>query len=252
MSEVDAAAKGASGAETARRTVRLLEALARHQPVKLDALGDLVGLNKSTSYRLMRVLQEEGFAERMQGGGYRIGPALTGLAALISPQAYPYESTRPILRALADRTTETVTLHRRAGDLGLIVFGVESDAHALRQLALVGEAVPLVQGCSGRAILAGLDEPTVTAVAERAGQPADSLRAAVAQVVERGYALSHGENHPGVRGIAVPVPGGHEAPLALTISGPDARWTEDRALAARDMLTEAAADLARHLASTAT
>src|ERR1035438_4025839 len=75
------------GAETARRTVRVLTALAARQPIGLDELAKVVGLNKNTTYRLLRVLQEEGYSERLPQGGYRLGPAAAALSSDRPPAA---------------------------------------------------------------------------------------------------------------------------------------------------------------------
>ena len=247
-------ASRASGAETARRTVRLLAALAALQPIKLDALGDAVGLSKSTTYRLMRVLQEEDYAERVAGGGYQIGPAFVGLTTLVTPQTHLLELARPVLRELAEATSETATLHRRAGDLGVLVLGAESELHALRQVTRIGEASALVLGCSGNAILVQLDGTTVDAVIERSGLVAEErieLRARLAEIVDRGFAESEGANHPGVSGIAVPIrwpgPGAHA--MSLAVSGPMHRWTRERSRLFVGPLVEAAERLSTQFAA---
>ena len=134
------------GAETARRTVRLLEALAAREPIGLEELSEAVGLNRSTTYRLLRVLQEEGYSERLPQGGYRLGPAV---AALVSGIPLPEEmlgATKPALQELAEITGETVTVHRRVGDKVVLYFGVESEQHVLRLVIRVGDTNSLLVG----------------------------------------------------------------------------------------------------------
>jgi len=235
----------ARGAETARRTLRLLEALVAHQPIKLESLTAEVGLNKSTTYRLLRVLQEERYAERLESGGYRLGPAFLALAETSLPGTHFYESAAPIVRELAEATEETVTLHRRVGDLSILVYGAESGQHVLRQVARVGEACPLVRGCSALTILAYLPEDTIEAIAARSDADRTALLERLATIRSDGHAISQGENHPGVTGIAMPI----RAPvleMSVTISGPDSRWTPTRALSFRPHLATAATALSRH------
>ncbi|MER5671879.1 IclR family transcriptional regulator [Pseudonocardia alni] len=228
------------GAETARRTVRLLQALSARQPVLLEELCEVVGLNRSTTYRLVRVLQEEEFVERLpRGGGYRLGPAVAALTgrAPLSPELLA--EARPALQELAEATGETVCLHRRVGDSVVLCLGVESERHVLRHVIRIGDAHPLVRGSAGSSILAHLDD--AAEVVDRAGMPAPERRAlerALREVVERGYATSHGENHPGLYGFAAPVVPltGGEPELAVSVSGPDQRWGEDDALVHADAL----------------
>lgn len=236
------------GAETARRTLRLLEALAAHQPVGLEDVAALVGLNKSTAYRLLRVLQEEGYCERLPQGGYRLGGAVAALATRTAVPAATLEAMRPVLQELAESTAETVTLHRRAGETAVLAVGVESEQHVLRQVVRVGETTPLTRGCAGIAILASLPAGDRDEVVEHAGgsEARSVLRTRITEALTDGYAVSRAANHPGVLGIATAVPGadGAGAELSLAVSGPESRWTRDRAVEHADRLREAAARLA--------
>jgi DNA-binding IclR family transcriptional regulator len=221
------------GGETARRAFRLLEALAASGPPRgLDELAAAVGLTKSTAYRLLRVLQEESYIERVSAGGYQIGSRLVALAAAALPQLDVYAAARPVLHGLAVRTGETVTLHRRAGDLGILVLAAESEQHSVRRVATIGEANPLHRGCSGLAILAGLPAADREEVLRR-GVPEDGRAAhrdALAGIRDAGHAISHGENHPGVNGIARALPAtvGTATATSIAISGPAQRWTPER------------------------
>ncbi len=236
------------GAETARRTLRLLEALAAHQPVGLDEVAGLVGLNKSTAYRLLRVLQEEGYCERLPQGGYRLGSAVAALATRAAVPAATLEAMRPVLQELAESTAETVTVHRRAGDLVVLSLGVESEQHVLRQVVRVGETTPLTRGCAGIAILASLPAGDRDEVVEHAGgsEARSVLRTRIAEALTDGFAVSRAANHPGVLGIAMAFPGadGAGAELSIAVSGPDSRWTRDRAVQHAEQLRRCAARLA--------
>jgi IclR family acetate operon transcriptional repressor len=241
------AATRTEGGDTARRALRLLEAVAAaSSPAGLQDLADAVGLSKSTAYRLLRVLQEESYVTRADSGGYRIGTRLMGLAAEVMPRADVFAGARPMLRALADLSGETATLHLRAGDEAILVLGAESD-YELRRAARLGSATPLHRGASGQAILAYLPAHEIAAILDRAGDTVrgDEIDRALAAVRADGYALSQAANHPGLLGIAVPVltPSEHAA-ASVAISGPADRWTARRAMAFAELLTERCARLA--------
>nr|WP_281376511.1 helix-turn-helix domain-containing protein [Actinomycetospora corticicola] len=227
--------------------MRLLEALAAHQPVGLDEVAGLVGLNKSTAYRLLRVLQEEGYCERLPQGGYRLGGAVASLATRTTVPAARLEAMRPVLQELAESTAETVTVHRRAGDVVVLSLGVESEQHVLRQVVRIGETTPLTRGCAGIAILASLPAGDRDEVVEHAGSEARAvLRTRIAEALTDGFAVSRAANHPGVLGIAMAVPGadGAGAELSIAVSGPDSRWTRDRAVQHAEQLRRCALRLA--------
>ncbi|MFF2511860.1 IclR family transcriptional regulator [Streptomyces sp. NPDC058086] len=235
------------GGDTARRALRLLEAVAAaSSPAALQDLADTVGLSKSTAYRLLRVLQEEEYVTRADAGGYRVGARLMGLAAEVMPRADVFAGARPMLRSLADLSGETATLHLRAGDEAVLVLGAESD-YELRRAARIGSATPLYRGASGQAILAFLPDPEIIAIMRRAGEAAhaEEVERALASVRTNGYALSQAANHPGLLGIAVPVlTTSLQAVASVAISGPSDRWTARRATAIADLLTERCARLA--------
>jgi IclR family transcriptional regulator, acetate operon repressor len=224
------------GAETARRTCELLRMLGEHQPVGLDDLVVRTGWNRSTTYRLLRVLAEEGFAQRLPQGGYRLGDAVTALAGQAPVRPEAVSAARPVLAGLAEATGETVGLHQRHGDLVALVSGVESERHVLRYVLRPGESNPLVIGCAGQAVLAALDEPDRRGIVERAGLGPElrrELEERLRAVAEYGYASSLGANHPGLFGVAAAVPGHDGGPVrwSVSVSGPEGRWTPRRAAA---------------------
>jgi IclR family transcriptional regulator, acetate operon repressor len=229
------------GAETARRTVRLLAALAARQPALLDELCAAVGLNKNTTYRLLRVLQEEGYAERLPRGGYRLGPAVAELVRGIPASPDLVEAARPSLRELAEITGETAALHRRAGDTVMMCVGVESEQHSLRYVIRDGDSDSLVSCSAGNAILAFAGEPDRAAVIARGGlRPAQrrALERHLDEVAGRGYVASPGTHHAGLFVVAAPVlPADGEPPgFSVSVSGPEHRWTEQAAAGHVDAL----------------
>jgi DNA-binding IclR family transcriptional regulator len=233
------------GGETARRALRLIEVVVTAgAPVALGELVELVGLSKSTCYRLVRVLQDERYLDRAESGGYAIGSRLVGIAAAVLPQAAAYQAARPALRALVEAVGETATLHVRSGSRSVLVLGVESRDQVLRRAATVGETAWLGRGSSGQAILAHLapsDADPIIGQADDAG----SLRAALAAAVKDGYALSYGANHPGVHGIAAPVRSAFTAGggMSVAVSGPADRWTGDRMRACAPRLLKTCEEL---------
>jgi IclR family transcriptional regulator, acetate operon repressor len=233
------------GAETARRALRLMEAVVTvGEPIGLAELAELVGLSRSTCYRLVRVLQDELYLERLDSGGYRVGSRLVGVAAAVLSQSSVYTAARPALRVLADAAGETATLHVRSGNRAVLVMGVESTEQALRRAATIGESTPLTRGSSGQAILAHLHKTEAGPIVARAEDPA-ALRAALNDIRAAGYALSYGANHAGVHGIAAPIPSTFRAgaPVSVAVSGPGNRWDEERMRAFSARLIETCGEL---------
>jgi IclR family acetate operon transcriptional repressor len=84
--------------------------------------------------------------------------------------------------------------------------------------------------------------------AQTAGTITDpaALQAEIALIRARGYALDEGEMEIGVRCVAVGLPGA--APMAVSVSGPAARMTDDLITAAVSALRGAAEQLRTQLA----
>lgn len=81
----DRRSAGAAGGDvkTLRKSLELLEALARTQPVGVVELARELGIPKSRASRFLNTLAEAGYAERLSDGRLVLGPKvleLTGAA----------------------------------------------------------------------------------------------------------------------------------------------------------------------------
>jgi DNA-binding IclR family transcriptional regulator len=215
--------------------------------MSVDDLAQAVGLSRSTAYRLLRVLEDELYVVHQPPLGYRLGSRLVGLAAAALPEFDLYVAVRPVLRELSHDSGETVTLHRRVGDLSILVLGEENQAQSLRRVAHLGEASLLVRGAAGQAILAHLDQEEAAQIIARTVIDEDrrSLLTSLSRIRDLGCAVSHGANHPGVNGIAATIRSteGRSDSTSIAVSGPATRWTDERMLAFATRLNEACEQL---------
>jgi IclR family acetate operon transcriptional repressor len=249
---------GIEGAETARRAGRLLEIVATAGgPASLDWIGEEAGLSKSTAYRLLRALQEEGWLERSGRQGYRVGRRLARLAAAIDPGRGLAERAQPWLGSLAARTSETASLNIRHGNWAVTIAGAQSSRHALHRAVQIGHRMPLARGCTGLAILAWLppaeqQEITRDLLAGHHIVPANThgLAARLERITGEGFVISAEENHPGVAAVAAPVFLGTDGPVtaSLVVGGPIERWTRPLIMECVPDLLHACAQLSASLA----
>jgi IclR family transcriptional regulator, acetate operon repressor len=251
---------GIEGAETARRAGRLLEIVATAgRPAPLEWIGAQAGLSKSTTYRLLRALQDEGWLERAGRAGYQVGGRLIRLAAAIDPGRDIAERARPWLESLAALTAETASLNLRDGPWAVSVAGAESNRHALHRAVQVGHRTPLGRGCTGLAIMAWLpaaeqERVTRELAADAHLSPADvaGLGRRLSAIVRDGFVRSAEENHPGLAAVAAPVFIGPRGPVvgSIAIGGPVGRWTRAAIDASVPDLLRACAELSASLAET--
>ncbi len=202
--------------------------------VTLTEIAKVAGLPKSSAFRYMLTLEEQGFLERdPTSGTYRAGVAFQG-AWVQEPQLLARRA-QPHLERLRDQTQETVSLGLLNGDqVGYLM--VLDSPQALRLAPHAGDRDPLHATALGKAIAAGLPEGQVRALLARVGLPplteqtitdADAWLADLEVVRYRGYALEDGEHHLEGRGVAVPVPGTVAA--AIGLSAPASRLPLRRA-----------------------
>ena len=125
----------------------------------------------------------------------------------------------------------------------------------MRTFTEVGNRVELHCTGVGKALLAAVPPAqagqligAAPLVAQTAGTITDpaALHAEIALIRARGYALDEGEMEIGVRCVAVGLPG--SAPMAVSVSGPAARMTDDLVTSAVSALRTAAGQLRRQLA----
>jgi DNA-binding IclR family transcriptional regulator len=212
----------------------------RSRGVGVQQVANVLGVHKSTASRLMRSLVAHGYAvpNPRSARGFRLGPAVQVHQRLTLRERRLRELAHPFLEELAEATGECAHAAVAAGDCALVIDDVEAD-HPLRGVAGEGRHVPLHCTSAGKCLLAfGLAEipsglPARTA---RTITDEDVLRAQLAEIERRGWALDDEENQGGVRCISAPIFDGRgQAIGCVGIDGPAAHLTARRldALAGR-------------------
>jgi DNA-binding IclR family transcriptional regulator len=229
------------------RAAELLAAVAAApEPETAPALADACALNRSTAWRILATLEHHGLVERdPDSSRYRLGVAVLKLAAAAGHEPL-VRLAHPILRRLADATGETVNLAvaRRLE----LVYADQVQARHVMAPNWLGHAVPLHATSTGKAFLAALPNAEIDALAlERftdttITDPA-ALRAELATVRERGYAVSHGELEAALWGVSAAALDAAGRPAAVvSVWGADAR-VRDRLDALGTACAAAAAEL---------
>lgn len=179
-------------------------------PRSLTEISQETGLALSTTHRLLKELEEWDALQRDAQGRYQIGIRLWELGQHAGRQVR--EIARPLLQDLYSLTQETVHIAIREGTDVLYIDRVYG-SRRVPQASRVGGRLPLHATAVGKAILAHEEEWLRDAVL---AQPLESrtpsthvdpvaLRAELAVVRARGYALTVDEVRVGTASIAVPV-----------------------------------------------
>lgn len=188
--------------KTADQALVLLAYVAEHGPLGTTELARRLQMHRTVVHRLLATLQGRGFIRRV-GGTYLPGTALLHLAQFVEPELIA--ASRPILGDLAQEFGETFILTALQGSHEAIQIEQAVGSHHFMRVQLTrGFRHSLAKGASGRSILAFSDESVIAQALEQSDDP-DLLSQQLADVRERGYAVSRGDLSPGVHGMSVPI-----------------------------------------------
>ncbi len=199
---VEAAPRG--GVEAVERALALLDALGQAgRPLQLRELAARTGLPKATIMRVAASLERFGYAQKVAGGAYWLGPSLWRLGSVFRQQLDLEPEVRPALQALVDETGESASFWVRQGSERVCLYRVNAPRSA-RSHVDEGELSPLDRGSAGHVI------------AHHAGL----ATALGATLVRDGVVVTLGERDPDVASVSAPVfgPGG-QCLGALTVAG---------------------------------
>ena len=226
-----------SGIGVLDKAVGVLHTIAE-SPCGLAELCERTALPRATAYRLAAALEVHRLLARDDDGRWRLGPAITELAAQIDDPLLA--ASAAVMPALRETTGESVQLYRREGTSRVCVAALEPSA-GLRDTVPVGARLPMTAGSGAKVLLAYSDAATQKAVLPTA-KFTDRV---LAEVRRRGWAQSVAEREPGVASVSAPVRDSRGVVIAaISVSGPidrigrrpGARWAADL-LSAAEALT---------------
>lgn len=221
----------------------------------VSTIGRELGISKAVVYRILQSLVSREVLVT-DPDGYRLGPAAVALGASALRRSDARTAAAPVLRRLRDETGETTTLSGLVGDERVYLDQFESGAE-IKMTVEAGRRFPLHAGSSGKAILAHLPEDRRAAVlsgelgalTERTVTDRAALRDELAAIAEDGVAVSLGERQVGAGSVAAPLIGPDgEVHGAISVCGPEHRFSPDKIERYRELVRAATAEIARNWA----
>lgn len=203
------------------RMVEILDVLAgRPDGASISDLVGVVGVPRTTVYRILNTLQDHGLIRRAHSGNYSLGPKFTHLASKMSGSDPGYDLAAiatPHLERLSGALGEGAKLNVMENGQLLVLAAVQGQ----RPYALgvrPGQRMPLHAGAAGKVLLAFVPESAREPVIDRelvrftARTIADrrQLLAELKRIRKRGWADDKGEFMLSILAFAAPVraPGG--------------------------------------------
>jgi DNA-binding IclR family transcriptional regulator len=217
--------------------LRLLMMFQESEVVRVAEVGRQLGVARSTSHRLLQILQAQKFVEQdPETRGYRVGSELVALAISLTRGLDLRTVARPIMTELVERLGETVLLSVLRGPDIFFIDSIET-TRALRIGSRTGMTRPAHATAAGRVMLAALDRDdllglypdgdlaslTPGTVATR-----DELEQILEEVRRVGYATSISESESDMAAVATAVrDSGGRVVSALAIAAPPSRLDDD-------------------------
>lgn len=185
--------------------------------------------SRSSTYRYLQVLRRRGLIqEEGTPGQYRLGPAILALARGGSGLPDLAAVADPVLRDLAAASGESVLLTCRNDRRVRVLASVDS-RQTIRVAIDAAQNSPLHVGSFGKLHMAHLRDAEIDLLLAdpAAGLDPVAVRAELAQIRAKGYAVSDSEVELGMRSVSAAIlgPDGMLA-AALTVAGPRFRLTK--------------------------
>jgi IclR family acetate operon transcriptional repressor len=247
------------GVQSLHRSLDLVEVVAaRGGHLTIGEIAAATDVPLPTVHRLLRTLVDRGYMRQLPNRRYALGFRLVPLGAAAASTVGA--DTGSVLGRLVDALGETANLAVLSGSHAEYVAQVPS-RHTMRMFTEVGRRVDLHSTGVGKALLAQMDDDQALAIVRRAGlgrhtdhtlvSEAD-LVADLHEVRSRGYALDEQEQEAGVRCVAMIVEREQMPWMAVSVSGPVTRMTDDLVDRAVPLLRHAGRALASRLHGTDT
>ena len=200
---------------------------------RLEDIYPIVGLNKSTTHRLLKSLVSSGLAfQNPLNRNYYLGPLFLRLSSnpAVSHQMLILSSIDE-LRQLRDSSDETSMITIPNGNQRLVLKEVCSKQKIALSLG-DGNTAPIYVGSAGRTILAQYTDKELNKILGKIRvdpvglspiKDKNLLRKEINKIRKKGFGTSLGENHPDAAGISVPVKG-YFFPVSLCVMGLKGRF----------------------------
>ena len=238
-----------NGTQAVDRAARLLaEVVHSADPMTFTELSGTTGLAKSTTSRLLLALERNGLVRRDDHGRFLPGEMFVSFAWRGGAQAGLVAVAQPFLERLGKATGETINLGVVSGGQVEQIAQVDS-TYLIGGTNWIGMSVPLHCSALGKVLLAyGAAQPGPLDKLERRTAKTitteAALRAELAGVRARGYAVTDEELEPGLVAVAAPIYGyDGNVVAALSVSGPASRMARDGLATAASQCAEEAAGL---------
>lgn len=222
--------------QATRTSFELIEALRRADGAGVRELAARLSIPKSTVHDHLRTLTEMGYVVQVDGV-YRPSLRFLEIGGETRKRMSIHQVAKPELQKLAIETGDHANLMVEENGYGVFLSKAEGQQTVTLD-TYAGMRVHLHTTALGKSMLAFMDDERRRAILDDHGLPAvteytisdeETLRAELAEIRERGYAVDDEERVKGMRCVAAPVIDTDGTVLAaVSVSSPKSRMRGDR------------------------
>src|ERR1017187_10775576 len=246
------------GVPAVERALKLLELSASsHVGINLPAVGEALGIAKSSSHRLIYTLLSHGYLQRTQNERrYILGTRARDSASITDADLQLGALCAPFAEELSKRVALTVLMGIRRGPEGVIIFKANSPMDEYPG-AWIGHHFDLHCTAMGKALIAYLPIRELKEIFLHASLvpytpftlcSRKDLSANLAEVRARGFSLNTEESAIGGRGLAAPILNHIDRVVAsICVRGSTAVFTANRVASCGKEVISTATRISREL-----
>ena len=145
--------------KTLRRSLAVLKCFNSNETEMSGArIAQKLGIHRTTAYRILTVLDDEGFIKRVnRTGHYKIGPEFFVLGSLYLNSVDLNTTAEPVIKTMNYITNEAVSVS--VFDRGNVVVVMKEESRkAFRYAVHIGSVIPAYASAMGKAFLSELGE----------------------------------------------------------------------------------------------
>jgi IclR family acetate operon transcriptional repressor len=245
-----------TGVRSVLTGMRVLERLSEPGVVGVSELARDLGLPKSSVQRMLRTLQEGGWATEVEGQTTRwtLTPKMFQLGQRHQAGHDLRAIALPVMERLREETRETIHLAALKGDSVFVLECLDSP-QPVRAHVSPGMLIPLLASANGHALISTWSDEEIEEVVSRGLTTYTSFTmadtatviSAIKQARINGYAVNDQQWREGVHAVAAPIVVSGVGVAGIGISTPVNRMSPERQEKYGRMLVEAATAIAHGL-----
>ncbi len=226
--------------QVADKIFLVMETLAQNGPMGLLEISTQLGLNKTTTHRILSSLHYTGYVtQNTENAKYSLSLKILELGNKVLEKMDIIDITSPYLRQLTEFSGETVHLVQLDGINAIYINKMESTSNSLRLVSRIGKRIPLYCSSVGKALLADMPDEKIHEIwlasdirklTENTITDWQNFLETIREVRKNGFAYDNEENEIGVKCVATALDSRNpDTSFAISVSGPASRITDDKA-----------------------